>query len=153
MNGAWDDDERLAADLAEAMRTERAVPPRFVAAAKAAFAWRTIDAELAAVTFDSARGSADALAGTRAERASVRTLTFASSGLTIDVELTADALLGQVVPARPGEVLLNVRDGSTRTAPIDDLGWFVIKPRPSGTFRLSLRPATGESVVTEWITL
>ena len=50
----WGDDDHLLAALGEAVRAARAVPPEFTAAGQAAFTWRTIDAELAALTFDSA---------------------------------------------------------------------------------------------------
>lgn len=146
----WDSDELLAEELATAMRSEREVPARFVAAGKAAFAWRTVDAELSELTFDSARED-PMLAGTRAERASVRTLTFAASALTIDLELTPDALLGQLVPAQPGELTLSVRDGSTRTVPVDELGWFTVRPRPSATFRLTFQPIGQQAVITQWV--
>lgn len=146
----WDSDEQLAADLATAMRAEREVPARFIAAGKAAFVWRTVDAELSALTFDSARED-PLLAGTRAERAAVRTLTFAASALTIDLELTPDALLGQLLPAQSGELTLSVRDGSTRTVPVDELGWFSVRPRPSATFRLTFKPVGQQAVITEWI--
>jgi hypothetical protein len=146
----WDSDEQLADELAAAMRAEREVPARFVAAGKAAFAWRTVDAELAELTSDSARGDA-ALAGTRDDHAAVRTVTFAAGEVTIDIELTPDALLGQVVPAQRGELEVSVRDGSTQTAAVDDVGWFSVRPRPAGTFRLTFRAPGKQAVVTEWI--
>ena len=49
---AWDDEELLAA-LRQALRARQAVSPGFVEAGKGAFAWRTIDAELAQLTYDS----------------------------------------------------------------------------------------------------
>lgn len=148
----WDSDERLAADLAAAMRAEKDVPARFVAAGKAAFAWRTIDAELSALTYDSAQED-PVLAGTRAEQAAVRTLTFVASDVSIDLELTPEALLGQLVPAQPGELTVTLRDGSTRTAEVDDLGWFAVRPRPKGTFRLRFRSPGHRDVLTAWITV
>jgi hypothetical protein len=50
----WDDEELLAA-LREALAERQAVPPEFVEAAKNAFAWHNIDAELAELTYDSSR--------------------------------------------------------------------------------------------------
>src|SRR5271169_3310951 len=97
------DDEELFALLQQALRSRQAVPPEFVVAAKNAFAWHNIDAELAQLTYDSAVGAGvgpSAVAGTRSEAASIRALTFASSQLTIELEVTADSLLGQVVPTQ-----------------------------------------------------
>ncbi|MEU6408355.1 hypothetical protein [Microbispora sp. NPDC046933] len=48
----WDDDDRLLEELGHAVREAR-VPESFVRAGKAAFAWRTADAELAEVQLDS----------------------------------------------------------------------------------------------------
>lgn len=147
----WTDDEQLYTELGEAMRSAAAVPDRFVAAGKAAFAWRTVDAELAELSYDSVVDGA--LAGTRAEPAALRSLTFVASGVTIEVELTEDALLGQVVPPQPGSVQLRQKDGSATTAPVDDVGWFVLRPLPVGLFRLLVHTADGRSVLTEWATL
>lgn len=54
MSGRWwsDDDELLSA-LRAALREERDVPGHFVDAGKAVFTWHSIDAELAAITYDS----------------------------------------------------------------------------------------------------
>ena len=53
----WDDDELLVA-LRQAVRERQAVPPEFVEAARNAFAWRNFDAELAQLSYDSARDEA-----------------------------------------------------------------------------------------------
>src|SRR5438093_7184143 len=105
----WDSDERLMADLGAALRAEEEVPERFVRLGREAFAWHDGDAELAALTFDSA--TAGEMAGVRAEAASLRALTFASSRLTIELEVTGESLIGQVVGAQPEEIEVLVRDG------------------------------------------
>lgn len=148
----WDSDKELLGELEAAMRAEREVPARFVEAGKAAFAWRTVDAELAALTADSARDDR-AMAGLRAEEASVRAITFATATVTIDVELTPDALFGQVVPARAGELQVCPREGETQTVPVDEVGWFSVRPRPTQTFRLRFEADGEPAVVTEWIVL
>src|SRR6266542_716013 len=128
------DDERLLADLREAVRAEREVPPRFLQAGKAALAWRNVDAELAELTYDSAQ-PAGALAGARADPAALRALTFVAAGITIEVEVTAVALQGHVVPARRGEIEMQLRDGSRHTVPVDDVGWFLFTQPPAGMLR------------------
>ncbi len=143
----FDDDDQLGATLREA----REVPPRFVDIGRGALAWRNVDAELAALTFDSAAESEPA--GTRAEPAIVRALTFTSGELTIELEVADDALLGQVVPPRAGEIEVQSPSGPSRTAPIDDVGWFAIRPKPVGMFRLQVRSTDGPAVLTEWISL
>ncbi len=54
MPDTWDDEQLLAA-LKESLRARQAVPPEFVEAAKNAYAWHNIDAELAQLTYDSIR--------------------------------------------------------------------------------------------------
>jgi hypothetical protein len=143
-------DEQLLAELREALRSADEVPAEFTAAGRAAFAWRTVDAELAALAVEA--NDADSLAGVRAERAAVRSLSFLASDISIELEVTSDALLGQLVPARSGTIEVQTREGATHTAAADENGWFTIRPLPGAMFRLYLRTAT-DNVITEWITL
>jgi len=143
-------DDQLLAELREALETAREVPAEFVAAGKSAFVWRTVDSELAALTDQ--LGADEALAGTRAEHAGVRTLSFRASKISIELEVTSEALLGQLVPPRSGSIEVQVQDGTRRSADIDEAGWFAIRPVPSGMFRLHVRTAT-DDVITEWITV
>jgi len=155
----WGDDDQLMAALGEAVRLGDP-PPEFVAAGRAAYAWRTIDAELAALTYDSAAELCTT--ATRAQAAPVRALTFAAADVTIEVELTGDALLGQVCPARDGTVDVErspdagagPADGGRAGAPVavDEVGYFVVRPLPAGPFRLRYRRPGGVEVVTGWIT-
>lgn len=140
------DDDRLLEDLAAAVREEQQVPASFLAAGRAAFDWRNVDAELAAL-------AEDALAGTRQEPAELRSFTFVARELSIEVEVADDALLGQIVPPRPGRIELRGRDGSTRTAEVDEVGWFALRPLPTGMFRLYFEDPAGAQVLTEWMTL
>ena len=144
------DDDRLLAELGEAVRAASEVPASFIATGKAAFAWRNVDAELAALSYDSATSAAE-LAGTRADRATLRTLTFVASLLTIELEVTPDALLGQVVPPQPGEIEVQARDGQRRTTSVDEVGWFTFRPGPAGLCRMLLRTGSGDTVLTEWV--
>jgi hypothetical protein len=147
------DDERLLAELGDAVRAGQQVPAGFVAAGKAAFAWRNVDAELATLTGTALVGTRAEPASPHAEPASLRSLSFVARELSIEVEVTADALLGQIVPPQPGEIELHGRHGSTQAVPVDEVGWFVIRPVPGTMFRLRLRTADGTAVVTEWVTL
>jgi len=148
----WDDDEILAR-LAEAQRAADSVPADFIEAGKAAYAWRDIDAELADLVYDSALEEGYAVAGVRAERAQLRALTFTSAALTIEIEITDDALLGQIVPLEAGEVEVIAREGPARVVPIDDIGCFTVRPVPAGSFRLSCRTVSGTAIATSWLNL
>ena len=145
----WDDDDELLAFLDEALRTEGEVPPDFVAAGKAAFTWRSIDAELAALVYDSERE----LALTRTQTADLRALTFASAHVTIELELTDTGLIGQVVPTAPARVDVHTAAGVTASVTADDLGCFTIRAVPREPFRLRVRVDDDDvDVLTTWIT-
>ena len=151
MPDVWDD-EQLLALLGEALAQGEAVPPEFTAAGKSAYAWRGIDAELAQLTYDSEQDQG-AVAGVRAEAASIRALTFTSAHLTIELEVSEDALLGQLVPTGEGTIEVLTQAGVAATVPVDEVGCFPITPIPASPFRLRCRTAGGSSVMTGWITL
>jgi hypothetical protein len=146
------DDEELLAALRQALAERRAVPPEFVEAGKNAFAWHNIDAELAELTYDSSR-DAEPAPSTRAETASIRALTFTSAHLTIELEVTRDSLLGQIVPAQAGTIKVQLRDGAETTVPADRIGRFTIRPIPAGAFRLHCKTSADADALTGWITL
>jgi hypothetical protein len=116
----WDDEELLAA-LGQAVSARQAVPPEFVEAGRNAFAWHNIDAALARLTYDSSH--AGPVTGTRSDKASIRALTFTSAEMTIEIEVTPDALVGQVVPAQEAEI--QVEGGAAAGPPLasDEIGW------------------------------
>jgi hypothetical protein len=147
----WDDEEVLAA-LQQALRAQRAVPPEFIEAGKNAFAWHNIDAELAQLTYDSSRDS-ELATSVRAESAAIRALTFSSAHLTIELEVTPDSLVGQVIPAQSAVVTVQPRSGAEAVVPADEIGLFSIRPIPPGPFRMYCRTDAGVDVLTGWITL
>jgi hypothetical protein len=149
MHEGWDDD--LLEVLREAIKAREAVPARFIETAKSAFAWHNIDAELAQLTYDS--GADREPATVRSETASVRAMTFTSAHLYIELEVTDNALIGQVMPPRAGHVETQPQSGPTVTVPIDEIGCFAIEPLPASPFRLRCRVQDQADVVTGWITL
>jgi hypothetical protein len=149
----WDD-ERLLAALRESMRARQAVPETFVDMGKSAYAWHNIDAELAQLTYDSSRErDRDQLAGVRSETASIRALTFTSPHLTLELEVTGNSLLGQVIPPRAGTLETQAGAGTITSTPIDEIGCFAVEPIPASPFRLRCRTEDGSDVLTGWITL
>lgn len=143
-------DENLLSALREALEAREAVPPAFVTAAKNAYTWHSIDAELAQLAYDSAQEPA---VGLRSESASIRALSFVSAHLSIEVEITGDSLLGQLIPARPGAVEIQALDGGTVTVPVDEAGCFTVEPKPGSPFRLRCHTGTQTDVLTGWVTL
>jgi hypothetical protein len=159
----WDRDEELLAALREALPGRpappahdppagQAVPPEFVEAGQALYTWRNIDAELAELSYDSAQDSL-ARAGQRAGDPSVRTVTFSSAHLTIELESSAEAILGQLVPAQTGLVEIQSGPGKGTETSVDTMGFFTIQPAPGGPFRLRCQGADGVVVLTEWLRL
>lgn len=142
----------LLAELADVMERADPVPPNVVAAAKAAYVWRTIDAELAELAADSLLQGA----GVRT-RDAARLLTFRAPGLEVEVEVAATGttrrLTGQLVPVGPAEITVRWPDGST-TAQADAMGRFGVESVPAGTVSLAIRrPDAERAVVTSWLAI
>src|SRR4051794_41443207 len=136
MTGWWNDDDELQELLREALAEQRDTPARFVEAGKASFAWRSIDAELAALSYDSV-GDASALAGVRqTDHAAIRELTFAFRDATVHVQIARGGLHGQVVPPRRGEAELHGGGRPVGTTGGDEQGWCSFGPLPPPAFRL-----------------
>ena len=153
-----DDDEELLAALGEAIRAREEGPEWFVETGKNAYAWHNIDAELAQLTYDSSRDQdqgrdRDLVAAVRSETASIRALTFTSTHLSLELEVTEDALLGQVVPPRPGTLEVQTMAGTIATTPVDEIGCFAVEPIPASPFRLRCRTGHDTDVLTGWVTL
>jgi hypothetical protein len=142
-------DDVLLAMLGEALQTADPPPTHVVDGAKVAFTWRTIDAELAEITFDSARD----LAGVRSEDVQ-RQMTFESPGVEIEVMVIENGvrrLVGQLVPPAERRVEL-VSGDSVRSADTDRLGRFAFDDLAPGPVRLVVLGEDGERFVqTEWV--
>lgn len=139
------DDDALLAELGEVLRMYDPPPAEVTAAAKELFTWRTVDAELAALTFDSLLD--DEPAAVRSTAVEPRLLTFEADGIAVELEVETDPdagrrLVGQVVPPRSGDLDLVV-GGRTVRAPVDDIGRFVVE-LPEEPERIRLRLTVGE---------
>jgi hypothetical protein len=135
-------------ELAEALKEPRTVPSDVVRAAYGAYAWRSLEAELAELTFDS-RAENPALAGSRADRSGPRALTFAGDGLTIELEVGPSGVDGQLVPPQSAEVSVMEEGGDVSVQVADDLGCFRIDPVPARPFLVRVRrdrPAAGPAL-------
>lgn len=150
-DGPWDD-ETLLAELGRALR-EEPPPAALVAEAKSVYTWRTIDAELAALSYDSATERGEATAWRSETTATLRTLSFEARALSLELAITDDAVLGQVVPPQPGRIEVRTPAAVLLTAAVDEVGCFVIRPAPTGRFRLHCTTADGHRVLTSWIIL
>jgi hypothetical protein len=148
------DDDELERELGRAERLLDPVPAHLLRGALEMFDWRTIDAELAELVFDSVDAHAAVLVR-GSDRP--RLLTFRAGDLGIELELTGSALtreiVGRLIPAQRAEV--EVRYGDRQlTVAADELGRFGGTVPGSGPLSLRCRPAGGTAarqVVTEWI--
>lgn len=133
------DDEVLLGELADLLGRVAGPSPGVVEAAKELYTWRTVDAEIAALTYDSLLDETPA-----AVRAAglPRILTFEADGVMVEVELVTEPsgrrLLGQVVPAQPVDLELHAGPAGPVRAEADELGRFVL-PLPERPQRLRLR--------------
>lgn len=143
----WTDDDELLADLRRALGTGAAVSRHELDAARAAYTWRTVDAELATLTYDSLL---DDRVLVRGAAGAPRSLVFDAADLTVELEVTPGRVVGQLVPPGPGEVVLET--GSAQDAPVatDDAGCFSLSTEPGARVRLRCTtPST--TVVTDWV--
>ena len=152
------DDELLAA-LGRALQAQEVVPDAVLEAAKGAYAWRTIDAELAALTFDSV-ADADALVGVRGS-GGPRALTFEHDEVVVEVEVVEHGgrrtLIGHVAPGPLASVEVHqAGQAEPRRQDADALGRFQVPDLVAGPFRLLCRFRAGArwpSMLTEWVVI
>jgi hypothetical protein len=154
----WDEltDDELMAMLGEAV-AESETDVRRRDAARAAFTWRTVDEELAALLHDSAL---DAGAAVRSSAGGgPRSLSFGRSGLSLEVEVDGDRVLGQVIgegaaadATEPATVTLRRPDADDVVVAADASGFFRFSGVGPGPARFVVDQA-GWSLVTPWVTL
>ncbi|MGH8910453.1 MAG: hypothetical protein ACRD0K_29160 [Egibacteraceae bacterium] len=146
------DDDLIEALAAAAARYDP-VPLAVMEAARAAFTWRTIDAELAELAYDSLFD--------RLETAGVRGLpgprlvTFEADDVCVEVEVHESGglrrLIGQIVPQQPG--LLTVRhEGGSQDVEADAVGRFQLSNVAAGPVSLQCR-LQDRAIETEWVVL
>lgn len=141
------------------------VPAELLQYAIEGFRWRTIDAELAKLTFDSLADTAtDPGAGVGGVlvrgTTEPRLLTFRAGELTIELEINrtgaSRGIVGQLLPPMPATV--EIRQGAGAVSrQVDDLGRFSAPSLPAGPTSLRCRPdrETPEfpPVVTDWVSI
>ncbi len=157
----WDDlskldDDALMALLDEAVKEADAVPDRRREAARAAFTWRSVDDELAELLHDSAL---DAGAAVRSSAGAPRSLAFGRSGLTLEIEVDGDQVLGEVIAsgvAMEAEGLTSVTlqrpEAPDVTTTVDGAGFFRFAGVGTGAARFVVERG-GWSLTTPWVTL
>jgi hypothetical protein len=145
------DDEALLERLRSVLPAAEPVPAHVREAARAAFAWRTIDADLAELVRDTA--GEETLAGARGQ-ATARLLTFVLDDVEVELEIDEappHRLAGQLVGASARRLLVERPDDSFEVD-VDALGRFEARDLAPGPCRL--RWSDGRSsTVTHWFVI
>jgi hypothetical protein len=147
-------DMRLEEELRNIARRFDPVPASVTRAALDSFAWRTVDAELARLVFDSRVDEPALLRGDQ----DPRMLTFQTPAVTIEVQLTATRdgydIEGEVDPPVPATVDIR-HAGGVHNLRTDDAGRFRAVAVPAGPVSLRCHLTGGDggevAVVTEWV--
>lgn len=141
----WTDDDALLEELAQAL-AQREVPDRAREAARAAFAWRTIDAELMELEHD----SAVAQAAVRGTGSRMRVVAYRGRGLTVELEVTPGTVLGQIMPGRPCRVELEQQGSEPQSCAVGDDGLFAFHDVALAPLRLIVADDAGRQA-TPWL--
>ena len=145
----WTDDELLQ-ELRAALQ-EEPVAESAIRAAQAAFAWRTVDAELELLSLDTSDALAAALVRGD-EPGAQRTFAFHGERLSVEIEIDGGGIVGQLTPPQRGQVTLITAGGPQATAQADEVGCFTLPPPAPGPLRLDCRLGA-DRFVTEWVTV
>jgi hypothetical protein len=145
-------DEQLLAELRAAAGRIDPPPPEVIEAAHAVFTWRTIDAELAELTYDSLMDDRP-LVGIRGG-GGPQVLSFEAPEVTIDLEIARQPgdrrrLVGQLAPPQPASIEIRTLHGTT-AAQADERGRLLVDGVDPGPLSLRCRLDSGTVVVTEW---
>lgn len=145
----WSDDDALMADLGQAVRGQGEVTDRAAEAARAAFAWRTMDEELMALAHDSAVEQGLLVRGVAA---AARVVSFEVADLSLEVEIDRGDLMGQVLPGQACVITVQAPGAAQRRVEVDESGFFTLPALGPGLVRFLIEAGTRRTT-TEWLTL
>ena len=141
------EDQDLLDALFLALQTAEALPESAAQSAYAAHLMGDVEADLARLIYDSAAEQV-AVRRSDGDHAS-RFLSFANEYLTLDLSLLADGqgLVGEIDPPMADQVIIEGRDGTKSTVPVDNFGRFRAHCE-SPSFRIVIDGL----LFTQWIT-
>lgn len=142
------DDDMLLDDLRHALAGSRSpAAEQMAAGARAAFSFLTMDEELAALSYDSLQDSG--LVGAGRAPTAARTVVFESGTVSVEMDITDEGIVGQVIPSDGARVSAEAPDGTRTEIATDELGCFTLPTPGRSAVRLHVSVA-GASAVTEW---
>jgi hypothetical protein len=146
-------DEALLAHLRALAAAADPVPEEALLAARSAFAYLRMDAELAELTYDSAVDE-DQLVGVRSATGTTRQLTFQAGVAQLEIEIspagTERRLVGQCLPATAVDVTVR-QPAVQRATTTDDLGRFVLEVTPGPVSLRCSWPHAAQVIETAWV--
>jgi hypothetical protein len=148
MSRRWAADDDILADVGAALRSLGSTPESVCAAGLRAFAMRGAagGAALAPISYDSLLDGAQ-LRDTTAPR----TLEFETAVLSVEIAVSHDGLVGQLIPPAEGTVEMITLESEIGT-PTDALGCFSLPLPPPGPVRFRCH-AAGAQMITDWVRL
>lgn len=145
------EDEGILTRLRQGLEQSETVPSDVIDFAKAAFAWRNIDAELAELDFDSI--DEEIPSGVRST-GTARMISFQAGQWMLDIEFdeASGRLIGQISPESAFTVELHTA-GALFTVESDELGRFSAEGISPGPLSLVLHFPDRSVIKTQWVVL
>jgi hypothetical protein len=143
----WSDDE-LEDELRAALQ-EAPVDESVIRAARAAFSWRTVDADIELLCLESGAGLT---AGAPVRGSGQGMLSFHGERLSVELEIDQAGIAGLLAPPQPAQVTLVTADGAQATTRADDVGCFTLPAPGHGPLRIECR-LDADRFITEWVTV
>jgi hypothetical protein len=147
-----DDDDKVLARLAEALRHAGTVPESVRAAASAAFAMRTVDPRfrLASISYESCPH--DRSVSSEQRPTDRRIIAFRADTLSVLIETTSTHLAGRLIPPTSGDIVMMTVAGPAGETTTDAAGCFILRRPAPGPVRLHCETAHS-AVITDWVRL
>ncbi len=128
-----------------------AAPELVAESARAAFSTRRLDDELAELLHDSDLAPSQ---GVRLAQPGPRQLSFEVGDVSLEIQIVEAAgrlAVRGIAVGTVGEAEIETTTAGSRTAAIDDRGWFRVEDLPAEPLRIRVLAANGRSATTGWI--
>lgn len=152
MSSPFSDDDELMVEIQRALTEANDVPVYALEQARAAFELKTVDQELELLTmlYDSSKNFDIVVRD--ASFVAARTLSFVRGDMSVDLEMEAGWVLGQVMPPQLATVSILTVEGVFSTCDTDEVGTFRLRCPAVGSIRLTC--TLGRlNLATNWISL